>query len=254
MSKRSLSHDAPLASSSITSHAPKRSKEVHKQANSDEQDSFDEDIIHFDATSHKGRKHSVRKKVECYSDSYGGSDDEARKPSIGNNDTDIIDDDDGSAEANSQLAEDSSAAKVTPFNMREEEAEGSFDAEGTFIPARDEHAHLDRWLEHTSIYRPAASTMRRAAVDGAIKRLSEGDAWKELAGLIGIHTPLEAIRLRAPAPLSATARRKGLVRHTDPKARLEIDQITELCSLLMDDYGHTDIYDEHAFSNKDGIV
>lgn len=248
MSKRSLNHDAPPAPST-TSRPPKRPKDG-EQAHSDEQDSFDEDVVRFDVVSRKGRRQGGRREAECYSDSYSEeSEEEAHRISIDHTDEEANDDHE-SAEASPQLVD----VKMMPFNMREEEAEGSFDAEGTFIPARDEHAHLDRWLEHTSIYRPPASAERHVAVGRGIERVSEEDAQRELAALTGTHTPLEAIRLRAPAPLSAAARRRGLrVQHADPAARREIDKITELCSILMDDYGHTDIY-EHILSNKDGTA
>lgn len=137
--------------------------------------------------------------------------------------------------------DNSGSIPIIPFSMREEEGEGQFDAEGTFVPFRDPGAKMDAWLEGTTLHKHAAKQVIQNDVE---KIISEEEAMNELTNLVGTgQTPNEALKAMAGPLLTAEQKRKGkVVPRPEPHIRARIERITDLCQMLITAYDKDDIY------------
>jgi CD2 antigen cytoplasmic tail-binding protein 2 len=148
--------------------------------------------------------------------------------------------------------------QVEAFNMREEMEQGDFDREtGGYVLKRDEHVKNDSWLmgiTNEQIKRAQVAEEKRIAIARANQKTIRTvlELLTELVPMVELgESPIEAIQRRKPkiGNKKFDAKSKRLAAQQTPEEKVideqrrnEINIITEICTLLLDQ-GVTDIYD-----------
>lgn len=157
---------------------------------------------------------------------------------------------------------------IEPFSLREELEEGKFDEEtGDYLRKRDENQNKDGWL--AGVNRQVVERARRAQMErekrlasASPRVISEIEAIGALVGFMELgENVMEALQRRSPPKSMAGRRkfdRKSQRTLTDSlseemtleqvagmeQKRKEIEQITEMATILLEQYNVLDIYEK----------
>lgn len=160
--------------------------------------------------------------------------------------------------------------KLTPFNMKEEQEEGHFDADGHFQWDKSRNEVRDNWLDNLEWVKPttarkqsasssdsdsdddakggtsSASAVRRIAAAG-VPQFNAIDAYRRMLELMQpgetVKRALQRLGGRSARLSSAERWRQKKAGIVDPNAALVVE-LTELSNTILTKMGNMDVYEE----------
>lgn len=162
--------------------------------------------------------------------------------------------------------------KLTPFNMKEEQEEGHFDADGHFQWDKSKNDVRDNWLDNLEWVKPKALDAKAAAAaaadssdsdddDGADpKRIGAAPQFDAIAAyrrMLELMQPGETVKRalqrlggRSARLSSAERWRQKKAGIVDPNAGLVVE-LTELSNTILTKLGNMDVYEERYEQIRD---